>query len=1617
MRPPRRKSCVWPPNWRVRIAVAPHFMRQPGFTKKVLAIMIHLSLAIHCAESSLATPIFSILTGTAAEAAPDNPGRVLVTLSKDYQPPQGYDVRHTVSKEPNGDPSSATPIAPGETVLSAAVSPGTAYVNLYLVRSSDGMVAQQTQLPVVTVLGSSDVIDSSAKPVLTEATAFASGATAARGSVTTDEGSGTLYWVATQSDAAPAASDILTGRGQQGIAAANSGSVPIEVEGPIDVMVLDLVSEETYYLHFAQVDSAGTLSEVSSTAAITPVATVIEDLTNPVVENIFDADPLRMAWQGVTVDDYTTNNGTAITGVTVDYEVNGAVAANGAVTGEAGDTLTVAVTVTASDRTETRFVYGPATVSATPVIDITPPILSDFTLSASGPDGLKGSVSTSEVGGSLHWIGVDASMSSTESDLHAAVEAGGSSSIGLSGTIPVSEAGIVPVGFTGLVPEKDYVFYCCHADAAGNRSNVVKSSARTLPAGNLTVTIEDFSRDKVPFHSKRVESAPVTTVVPSLTKDRVLGLADDPSVGSQHQGTYKVPGRDALPAGLSVSGNRIDVSRSFTGWLEGWDLTGYMLSWRSGEVRIRNSILGERDGPVGLNAYIDIYPDATLVEIANNDLLGPNAYGGAGVAIKYRTAGSGASATGPRLAPGRVARNRFFGLSSDAIKPTGGLLEENVILYQNNLDGPARAWSSTQSYAKGQLARNGSDNVFRSKSNGNRGNPVPSRKSDTTHWESLDPHCDAINPATVIEPLLIQANHIDMDADPNRSVGMNNAIRSVPNSGSMDPHQQVDVVNNVLLGATGGNSKLIQATDNGNRHHVPDKFYNNWVRARSQGDILHTQQAAGTVWENNRDIDTDEVIPGTPDTIADSSLAKTATATPSAPAPAYLARVARRGTATPGHKIEARAVPEGGAAPTEWTEIAMSDGKGHWSGALDVPRGPNPYRFEVRLKDAPYTSAKTTRTFVSGVLIAMHTQSDIASPALKDRTPWVTIKPERLLKDDQVQMFYLDGFDMDAPEQPEKNLRRVFLSNETPYSPGMAAMANTFIDLLPDTPVALIMHTVSGTSPVEMASDGNGGRDWDNDEKLHNFVVRDGNQPGLHANYFSSSYKGISNRFGEALAPIFTGRKLNGTPFKTPGRHGYGYSQSLWIDHTYTDLYDLDFTQTMILPIDAIEEDDSLYDFVDTFPGLFQIGKFDLYNSSVNGRYNESKKQMDDTNHANSHKEWGGPRRMRMWALSMIEALGEQPIDQPLLDIVEAAPNGDAGMVRIGSTSGPVSTLRKQLDQPELNSSKYPAYGDVFGIYVNGSYVDAYIGDDKGNPASEGWIYVPRPRGAFTSSDIIGTRSLGFARDHVSKPASGAPSSVDYYLDDAVLSKPVVPSGIHRVWGLHAIMPREAGDAFRYSDITAGKWAGEVPDLPEKETPDDLSDGQTDLEIEDVTEGDTEAENDDGSTQGGASQTAEYVADFSADLSKSPLVTASSDSILRHKPDAAWSFSENGRLSGSLELTGTSFSNTHFTFKPDIRLDANQRFELDLAAYASSLDGQNSAMGISLYCDHDGGSDLLSHLYPTTGTTPGTVIADTKGESFVCNGSNGRPRIEFFIDNPRNDKRRISLMKVVVRPT
>jgi len=104
-------------------------------------------------------------------------------------------------------------------------------------------------------------------PVLTSASATATGATTATASVTTDEGNGTLYSLASE-NATETASTIK---------AALSQSVTATGEQSISLSALD--PETTYYVHFVHVDAASNESDVASTAAFTTTAIVYPEIT------------------------------------------------------------------------------------------------------------------------------------------------------------------------------------------------------------------------------------------------------------------------------------------------------------------------------------------------------------------------------------------------------------------------------------------------------------------------------------------------------------------------------------------------------------------------------------------------------------------------------------------------------------------------------------------------------------------------------------------------------------------------------------------------------------------------------------------------------------------------------------------------------------------------------------------------------------------------------------------------------------------------------------------------------------------------------------------------------------------------------------------------------------------------------------------------------------------------------------------------------------------------------------------------------------------------------------------------------------------------------------------
>jgi hypothetical protein len=114
-------------------------------------------------------------------------------------------------------------------------------------------------------------------PVLSNPTDTSTGSTTGSGTVDTNTGNGTLYWVVTQSATSPSAAQVQAGQDHTGSTADDSGSQAVSATGTQNVSFTGLVSGTTYYAHFVQVDEETDESNVSSADGFTD-ATLLIDL-------------------------------------------------------------------------------------------------------------------------------------------------------------------------------------------------------------------------------------------------------------------------------------------------------------------------------------------------------------------------------------------------------------------------------------------------------------------------------------------------------------------------------------------------------------------------------------------------------------------------------------------------------------------------------------------------------------------------------------------------------------------------------------------------------------------------------------------------------------------------------------------------------------------------------------------------------------------------------------------------------------------------------------------------------------------------------------------------------------------------------------------------------------------------------------------------------------------------------------------------------------------------------------------------------------------------------------------------------------------------------------------
>lgn len=103
-------------------------------------------------------------------------------------------------------------------------------------------------------------------PTLSSPTDAANGSNAATGSVSTNEGNGTLYWVVSTSGTAPSAAQVKAGNDHTGSAAADSGSQSVSGTGvqTLSPAPSGLTASTAYTIHFMHEDAASNQSSVAS---------------------------------------------------------------------------------------------------------------------------------------------------------------------------------------------------------------------------------------------------------------------------------------------------------------------------------------------------------------------------------------------------------------------------------------------------------------------------------------------------------------------------------------------------------------------------------------------------------------------------------------------------------------------------------------------------------------------------------------------------------------------------------------------------------------------------------------------------------------------------------------------------------------------------------------------------------------------------------------------------------------------------------------------------------------------------------------------------------------------------------------------------------------------------------------------------------------------------------------------------------------------------------------------------------------------------------------------------------------------------------------------------------
>lgn len=454
-----------------------------------------------------------------------------------------------------------------------------------------------------------------------------------------------------------------------------------------------------------------------------------------------------------------------------------------------------------------------------------------------------------------------------------------------------------------------------------------------------------------------------------------------------------------------------------------------------------------------------------------------------------------------------------------------------------------------------------------------------------------------------------------------------------------------------------------------------------------------------------------------------------------------LAAIPLAGTGTVGEIVQARAVStdDGGATTTVWTDVATIGAGGSWTGSISVARSASWYRPEVRLKATPAVTAQGANRFGVDHVIAIWGQSE--PDRIISTFHELTVAPA-VTDPEAVQIIY------GATGTPARH----FVTTAQPLTAGAAAMAGTLISARPGEKFALVFQTVPGTDPRALVNDADPSRLWSADKALHDYATADGQSVGLAAMSWFAAPGSLGANYGEALYPLFSGKRLDGSPVTFPATITYGASSSYQADHWFGELYDYAKTKWVAYGPHRFDIDADMQDATHLAGGATQSN---LANKEAartswramlgvpsatmflppamepvtysNGVSNGSG-GWTDIAHPSTDSADGIQALARLTALSVLEAADMVAWPAPAFDNCLWDPSG--AFVEVWSSAGAVTTTRLARGEAALPAT-FPHWTGVMGFQVNGQ------------PAESAQIVGGRVRitknggGSFVSTDTI----------------------------------------------------------------------------------------------------------------------------------------------------------------------------------------------------------------------------------------------------------------------------------------